>query len=35
MIRTVRDTIEGTMEACGVDEIKEELQDIIDAIKGE
>lgn len=34
MIRTVRDTIEDTIEACGGDAIKEELEDIIDAIKG-
>ena len=30
----MQDTIEGTIEACGGDAIKEELEDIVDAIKG-
>ncbi len=34
IIRTMQDTIEGTIEACGGDAIKEELEDIVDAIKG-
>jgi len=34
IIRTMQDTIAGTIEACGGDAIKEELEDIVDAIKG-
>lgn len=35
MIRLVRDTTKETLEECGFDDLKSELKDIINAIKGE
>ena len=34
MIRLVRDTTKETLEECGVDDLKDELKDIIKALKG-
>jgi hypothetical protein len=34
-IREVRDTIQDSLEECGYNDLKEELKDIIKAMKGE
>lgn len=34
LIRTVRDTVKDSFEECGIDGIKDEIKDIIDALKG-
>jgi flagellar basal body-associated protein FliL len=34
MIRLVRDTTKETLEECGIDDLKDEIKDIVKAIKG-
>ena len=34
MIRLVRDTTKDTFDECGFDDLKDELKDIIKALKG-
>lgn len=34
LIRTVRDTVKDSLEECGIDDLKEEIKDTIDALKG-
>lgn len=34
-IREVRDTVKESLEECGFDGVKDELKDIIKALKGE
>lgn len=35
VIRLVRDTIKDSLKECGSDELKEEVKDVIRALKGE
>lgn len=35
MIRLVRDTINESLEECGVEDVKDELKDILRALKGD
>lgn len=34
MIRFVRDTTKEALDECGLDDIKEEIKDVVKAIKG-
>ena len=35
MIRMVRDTTKDTFDECGFDDLKDELKDIVKALKGD
>ena len=35
IIRLVKDTTKDTLEECGLDDVKDELKDIVKALKGE
>lgn len=35
MIREVCDTVKGSLEECGVDDVADEIKDVIKALKGE
>ena len=33
-IRFVRDTVKDSLEECGIDNVKDELKDMVEALKG-
>ena len=35
VIREVRDTVQDSLEECGIDDLKSEIKDIVKALKGE
>jgi hypothetical protein len=35
VIREVRDTVQDSLEECGIDDLKDEIKDALKAIKGE
>jgi hypothetical protein len=35
MIRMVRDTTKESLEECGIDDLKNEIKDVLKALKGE
>jgi hypothetical protein len=35
IIREVRDTVKESFEECGFDDVKDEIKDVIKALKGE
>lgn len=35
VIREVRDTVQDSLEECGIDDLKDEIKDVLKALKGE
>lgn len=35
MIRFIRDTTKESLEECGIDDLKDEIKDVLKALKGE